>query len=238
MSDLWKKATKNTSSTISSSSSIVAQEATIIGESLSLLENVRLQQVLMNMETMKEKLSTIEKSVDTLYTILKNQRVKTKDDNDDVETMEEQSMIEQQNNDDEEVATLKKLISSASVVQTKKKKKGQKSSSTKKSSGGIGKSSSSTSTATKKRKVFEKTKFQSLKNNLNDCIELVETTATTTNTILNEKYSLSEESQRKYYMEPRFSSAGIGAVPKKFSLNFQPKLASVFYTDQEAIHNS
>jgi len=129
---LWKKVTKNTTSS-SSTSSVVAQEATLIGESVSILENVRLHQTLASMETIKTKIIMVEKSIDSIYTILKNQKVKVKED-------EEEESLEK----DEPLIKTKKKGSSHKKVDAKPT--------------GISKKSSDSST--KKRKVFEKKKFQ------------------------------------------------------------------------------
>lgn len=101
-------------------------------------------------------------------------------------------------------------------------------------------SSTTTTTTTlhhnKKRKIklFDKKKKNDLDKKLEILNVMTKQMSTTIESILNEKFSFCEESQRKYYIEPRYTNVGYG---KKFSVNFNPTAASVFYNPDEAVEH-
>jgi hypothetical protein len=90
-----------------------------------------------------------------------------------------------------------------------------------------------------KKKLFDIHKKRALENHVQQITDTLKAVQKDIDHIHSQKFSLFEESERKYYIEPRFTQTGSGiGYGKHYSLNRTPVNASVFYTRPEAMEHT
>lgn len=96
-------------------------------------------------------------------------------------------------------------------------------------------STNSNSAHNKNRRTFDANKKRVTDELVRRLEESHKKTATYFQSIEDKNYKMLEESDRKYYLEPRQTHAGSGGNGMKHSLNNPPTNASVFFTPEEAM---
>lgn len=83
------------------------------------------------------------------------------------------------------------------------------------------------------KRLFDMQQFKLMKNLLSIIVYNNQQSQEITKSMISEKFTLLEESQRKYYLEPRLTNVGSST---NFDLNFDAVSASIFYKKAEAVN--